>query len=216
MGTRGLVGFVVGGEVKASYNHFDSYPSGTGIEVLHWLREHKDDRGLDERAAAIDLIEDEESAPTPEHLQTAAKYADPSVGGPMTNTEVTTYYQLLRHAQGSLQAYLELGFMVDSRGFADDSLFCEWAYLVNLDDRVLEVYRGFQNEDHRKGRFGRNTDEDWALENEWWRTERQMENPTSRRYPIALLTTYPLDDLPSDEDFVSELQALAYPEDAEV
>ena len=28
--------------------------------------------------------------------------------------------------------------------FAKDSLFCEWAYVVNLDTEMLEVYRGFQ------------------------------------------------------------------------
>jgi hypothetical protein len=37
--------------------------------------------------------------------------------------------------------------MIDSKGFLSDSLFCEWAYIINLDKEVLEVYEGFQEEE---------------------------------------------------------------------
>ena len=39
------------------------------------------------------------------------------------------------------------------RSAAEDSLFCEWAYVVDLDENKFEVYRGFQNEPHDDGRF---------------------------------------------------------------
>lgn len=38
MGTRGFVGFVIDGQEKIGYNHFDSYPDGLGVDVLSWLR----------------------------------------------------------------------------------------------------------------------------------------------------------------------------------
>lgn len=33
--------------------------------------------------------------------------------------------------------------LVSSLGFAADSLFCEWAYVVDLDKNTFEVYEGF-------------------------------------------------------------------------
>jgi hypothetical protein len=39
MGTRGTWGFVLDGEEKLTYNHFDSYPDCLGVEVLDALRE---------------------------------------------------------------------------------------------------------------------------------------------------------------------------------
>ena len=38
MGTRGIVGFVSGGQEKLTYNHSDSYPSGLGVAVLEWAK----------------------------------------------------------------------------------------------------------------------------------------------------------------------------------
>lgn len=31
--------------------------------------------------------------------------------------------------------------------FANDGMFCEWAYVVNLDAKVLQVYRGLESEE---------------------------------------------------------------------
>ena len=38
MGTRGLLGFIIKGKKKGSYNHWDSYPSGLGMEIITWLK----------------------------------------------------------------------------------------------------------------------------------------------------------------------------------
>ena len=37
MGTRGLLGFIIAGCRRASYNHFDSYPSGLGAQVAKFI-----------------------------------------------------------------------------------------------------------------------------------------------------------------------------------
>ena len=37
MGTRGLVGHIIRGRQKASYNHFDSYPPGLGLELMKFI-----------------------------------------------------------------------------------------------------------------------------------------------------------------------------------
>ncbi|KAK3686652.1 hypothetical protein LTR37_019583 [Vermiconidia calcicola] len=38
MGTRGLLGAIVRGQKKGSYNHFDSYPSALGLAIVAFIR----------------------------------------------------------------------------------------------------------------------------------------------------------------------------------
>jgi hypothetical protein len=57
------------------------------------------------------------------------------------------WYELLRPFQGSLKAYAAekpLRYMSDGESFMGDSLFCEYAYVINLNKEVLEFYEGFQ------------------------------------------------------------------------
>jgi hypothetical protein len=60
------------------------------------------------------------------------------------------YYGLLRGYQGirGLEGVLAgtLKHLTDDTGFIEDSLFCEWAYVINLDKSTLEVFKGFQND----------------------------------------------------------------------
>ena len=180
MSTRGLVGFVVDGQVKASYNHFDSYPTGLGEAVVKFIEAHRRDEGLKEKVAAIRLV-DENQPPTPEDVAHFASVTDLEVSAQSTDD----WYCLLRNAQGDLEAYLKLGAMPDNSSFAEDSLFCEWGYLVNLDELTLEVYRGFQKEP-ATGRFGPG-------------------KPQHDYYPITLYGTYswsPLPDMQTIESAV--------------
>lgn len=47
MGTRGIVGLIIDTQIKASYNHFDSYPSGLGLDVVKFVK------GIDDLDAVI-------------------------------------------------------------------------------------------------------------------------------------------------------------------
>ena len=38
MGTRGLLGFVTRKGKKGTDNHFDSYPTGLGWEIMQWIK----------------------------------------------------------------------------------------------------------------------------------------------------------------------------------
>jgi hypothetical protein len=59
------------------------------------------------------------------------------------------WYSFLREFQGNLDAYKgDLKYMMDDSDFILESLFCEWAYIINLDTNELEVYKGFQKEPH--------------------------------------------------------------------
>lgn len=43
--------------------------------------------------------------------------------------------------------------MIDSHEFLADSLFCEWAYIINLDNYSFEVHRGFNKSPDEAGRY---------------------------------------------------------------
>lgn len=118
MGTRGAYGFRIDGADKLSYNHFDSYPDALGDDVAAFIQNHTDDE-LRRFAKAIRLVPDSDKN-----------------------------YSRLRPYQGDLEALLRDGVfeMVDAREFPKDSLWCEWAYIINLDDGVLEVCKGFNKE----------------------------------------------------------------------
>jgi len=73
----------------------------------------------------------------------------------------------------------------NSQEFAKDGLFCEFAYVLDLDKNVLEVYEGFNRGE--PGRFGNEANEDGYK-------------------PVGLIKTYSLDDLPDEETFLSDLE----------
>ena len=46
---------------------------------------------------------------------------------------------------------------LDQHNFLNDSLFCEFAYLINLDTNKFEVYEGFNKNPNAAGRYAKNT-----------------------------------------------------------
>ncbi len=209
MGTRGFIGFVIDNEVKITYNHFDSYPGGLGVATLAAVRElAKDPIALTEAARALKLV-NEEDIPTAEDIARLRQYHNDQV----STGSVTEWYSLMRNIQGEIAEYLKAGFMIDNHGFALDSLFCEWGYLVNIDSRAetatFEVYRGFQKQRPQRGLWaGRPTvkeqDEDRA---EYQRaldageiTQGQFDYFTNREYyAVEQVGSWPLNELPSDD-----------------
>src|SRR5690242_2104256 len=108
MGTRGFITFVIDGEEKTAYNHFDSYPGGLGIDVLAWLRgvhlPH-----VREQVEALRVVEPD-SEPSDEDIRALKRYYNGNVGGP---TDRPTWYQLLRETQGHPAAMLSAGVIED-------------------------------------------------------------------------------------------------------
>lgn len=154
MGTRGAFGFRLGGADKITYNHFDSYPEGLGDRVVADLKRIVERDGLGQLitdVAGLRLVQDGDT-PTPTDIERCRRYSNLGVG----EQKLSSWYCLLREAQPSHAGFvpmLELGVMIDSHEFMADSLFCEFAYVANLDDMVFEVYRGFQRAPHDRGRY---------------------------------------------------------------
>jgi hypothetical protein len=204
MGTRGIIGLVNNDIEKITYNHFDSYPDALGLDVLKWARETDAKDGWDvvrEKATALRMVDEQEHLTAAEAIEHAL-HTDTSVGSPArVPDQLPDWYQALRGLQGNLQGYLDAGVMIDSGRFPFDSLFCEWGYLINLDDSTFEVYQGFQSSPPLGGRWA--TKERLAEDQEMYE-KHNAEMPTglSRYYPIGLRAVWPLHELPTDEDFM--------------
>lgn len=202
MGTRGALGFRSEGQDFITYNHMDSYPAWLGLKILDFLRERlarpEGEAELRAQVSQLRLV-DEDDAPTEADIERLHRFGYthlelPQGGAVQVNQgRMDNWYNLLRDTQGDLSAILEAGVMIDSHTFLEDSLFCEWAYVINLDERALEIYRGFQDAPHEQGRYA-------ALRPDPADAEQQVQTLGRTYYPVALVAVYPFDALPAELD----------------
>lgn len=182
MGTRGAIGVYVDGVTKAAYNQFDMYPDGHGQQVVNEIKELLETYSLEElraKAAAMVAI-DKKTTPTDEQKTKLAPYYASRVSSQSTDD----WYCLFREMQGGIKTYLEVGMMLDQAVFLADSLFCEYAYILNLDDNLFEIYEGFRTTPPL-GRYA-------SLPYE------QAHRGENQYYPVSLVSAFPLDNIPEN------------------
>lgn len=176
MSTRGAYGFRINGRDKITYNHCDSYPTWLGKKIVDFIQTSSLEE-MRQIASRIILVR-QDDIPTPEQIEECKEWADLGVG----KRTLTDWYCLLRNAQGDLSAYAKgLRYMIDNHTFLADSLFCEWAYIVNLDECAFEVYVGFQK---RRDNNPRNRYRNMQKQGEY--------------YPVKLVAEFPLQEIPGD------------------
>lgn len=199
MGTRGFVGFASGGKETFVYNHFDSYPSGLGLDVLTFANQVESWDAVREQAAGLKHVS-ADVPPTQEDIDALAPWTNLSV----SERSTADWYCLLRETQGDIGAILTAGYAESAPAFPYDSLFCEWGYLFDLDLGILEVYEGFQKSVDPAGRFGRRYSIALNIRTEG--TENYLgdlvpESAFRNEYkPVKLVAVYPLSALPSFDD----------------
>lgn len=176
MSTRGCYGFRKNGKDKLTYNHYDSYPDGLGRTMVDFCKNTTIDE-LNEIFDRIILVNEDEK-PTAKQIKECKKFYNGDVG----EQSVDDWYCLLYEAQGDLNAYKNgLKYMTDNHNFIKDSLWCEYAYIINLDTMELEFWKGFQKEPDVFNRYGVKNDRGF--------------------YPCKLTGSYPLQSLSTEEGF---------------
>lgn len=180
MGTRGLYGFMTNNNLKCTYNHYDSYPTGLGASVIDFIKA-TETPDIINIVNKLKMVTDDDKPTYKElrHLQDLGVYDE--------NHTANDMYEVLRGSQGVL-SYLNkgLGYMIDNHKFADDSLFCEWGYIINTDTSTLEIYKGFNKEPNGKGRF---------CENLVGTPKPPYEGSDYIYYPITLVAEITLDEV---------------------
>ena len=161
MGTRGLWGFRKSGHSIAVYHHFDSYPEGLGYSFTEFLKRNSNEK-LSELYDNIVEI-DANVKPTEEQKQYCEQMLWCNHGVSHRNED--DWYCLLRGAQEpeNWQFSVDHGktvYVDNCTDFIKDSLFCEYAYIYDIDIEVLEFYEGFQKVSQEKNRYGIEPNED--------------------------------------------------------
>ena len=88
--------------------------------------------------------------------------------------------------------------LVNKHNFGYDSLFCEWAYVIDLDNNEFEVYKGFNDKPLQGGdRFY--SDSNWKI---------GMDGNTCKSisdyYGVRLVKAYDLNNLPTEDEFLND------------
>lgn len=136
MGTRGAFGFKEDGRLLLTYNHWDSYPMGLGMDIVKAINgwNPKDIRKIVRKIVLIDG----NTPPTLEQKEHCKPWTDLTIGDETNDS----WQFLLRRAQGDILAWLEGGLrlMRDDATFIEDTVMCEFHYIIDLDDMMFRVY----------------------------------------------------------------------------
>jgi hypothetical protein len=133
MGTRNLTLVKNNGEYKvAQYSQWDGYPEGQGFIVVNFLNQS----GFD-----IELFKNK--------INNIIHWSSKDIDKLDENIDYDSYPELaidlgtdvLYSIYNSKITKVNL-----SINFASNSLFCEWAWCVNLDTNCLDCFKGFQTE----------------------------------------------------------------------
>jgi hypothetical protein len=196
MGTRNLTMVVKGSKpVIAQYGQWDGYPSGNGVKILTFCRSKKNLANLTEKLKHVRFATKKDDAKVTAYLE--------SVGcknGWMNMEQAELFHKEFPYASRDIGAGI-LDLVANSKddkivlnnsiSFAGDSLFCEWAYVIDLDKNQLEVYNGFN-----KSPLG--------PEERFCKIKSSKDSPEYKG--IRFLHKYDLDKLPTKAKFISELK----------
>lgn len=190
MGTRNLTAVFIGGEYKvAQYGQWDGYPEGQGMTALHFLREEMDEEKFKLAVRNSSFVDRED-------LRSIYKKYGMGDDGLITLDDADRmkkdYPEFSRDTGAGILSIIQRnpeGLKLESDiGFAADSLFCEWAWVIDFDAGTFEAYEGFNQEG--------------PLEegDRFFFLNAQAEGDY---YPVKKVAEWKLDSLPSDEDFLA-------------
>lgn len=180
MGTRNLTLVQLNNTIRvAQYCQWDGYPSGQGLTVINFIQS-ADIPAFKEKVAALKEATTEEVQALWQECGADGDWVTMDISDKFyrkypqfhRNTGADILYMIANNPPG-FKVFLDTG-------FAGDSLFCEYAYLVNLDTKQLECYGGFNKKPLPE-------------------TERfaYLQEEGSEYYPIRLIAAYEFCDLPT-------------------
>ncbi len=182
MGTRSFCGVRVDGNDKLSYNQVDGGLFGIGLEILSEIKRlfermeyHDAIDELKQKSRAVKLV-DGNAIPSDEELAFMHQVDANDVGLGLPGT----WLSLVSDTHGSILNLLDVGVIIEANDFIKKSLYyCEWGYILNLDNETFEIYRRFQHEPHKKERY----------------SSFKPQRPEVNYHACSLIKTYAIKDL---------------------
>lgn len=170
MGTRNLTIVKKNNQYKvAQYGQWDGYPSGQGQHIVDFLLKLNEYR--DEFEKKLELCE---------YINLNDKELVDKI-----NSNFKNYPQFSRDTASEILDFIknydgDKILLKNDLDFVKDSLFCEWAYVIDMDNNQLEIYEGFNKTPL--------TEEDRFYD---------VSN-SGGYYPVKILTSYKFEDLPEN------------------
>ena len=192
MGTRNLTAVMLNGEYKvAQYGQWDGYPDGQGLRCLEFLRDKCD---MDAFTDAVKNV----SFCTTEEIDALLQGYGVDEDGYMKMIDYdrfsNDYPELSRDTgAGILEIIQKKRGAVRLRNnidFAADSLFCEWAWVIDLDDQSFEGHAGF------------NTTPLTPDDRFFFLADQEREGYSG----VKLVAKWSLDQLPTDKEFLAAFE----------
>ena len=184
MGTRHLTIVKKNEEIKvAQYGQWDGYPSGTGVDILRFLTEEGNLARLDSKIHLcrniLDSSVDFREVAVEEHPEWFNRDTGSDILGMIADTNTPVYLSL-------------------DLEFGGDIIFCEWAWVIDLDERQLDSYTGPKT-------TGIETSEDGEpqLITEVLSGDRGIFSILNRDQTVTRIVSIDLDDLPDHDTFLS-------------
>ena len=190
MGTRNLTVVFMDGEYKvAQYGQWDGYPEGQGITCFNFLHDKMDESKFREKLKKLHFIDDKDRSAL---LEEFGANRDGTISSYNYERFKKAYPELHRDTAAKILEMIQDGsvrFLKNDIDFAADGLYCEWAYVIDLDKRCFEVYTGFHKEPlTEKDRFYFLKDkEDGAYSG------------------VHMVAQWDIDNLPTEKCFLEEL-----------
>lgn len=198
MGTRNLTMVIdKDGQTKvAQYGQWDGYPSGVGVGILSMLRTKGFIETLQEKLNLVRFID--EQGRDKEFIDSYNKNAPEFTSSPDNRTpEQKEWFKnfctrdLAEDVLANINASEKEEILLqDNSGFAADSLFCEYAYVIDLQKQTFEVYQGFNKSELPE------TDRFYGMKRK----------DDSEYYPVRLIKTFSLSELPERGQFLKEVE----------
>lgn len=146
MGTRNVTLVRLNGKIKvAQYCQWDGYPTGQGKDIAEFLQ-----KGLDLpvfKKAVAKLKWASAKAVKDTWTECGADPKSDSVSFDIADIHSKRYPEFSRDTGAKILQLIQDGAVKavkNDKDFMKDSLFCEWAYEIDLDKQVVRVFQGFQ------------------------------------------------------------------------
>ena len=198
MGTRHMIAVVNKGKYRvAQYGQWDGYPAGQGISILNFLRDGASVNALKTNCLKCRFVSETEYNDMWKEFGVDINgdgFVDMKTGEkfnqkyPQFNRDVgADILNMVASADNGMKLY-------DDYEFAADSLFCEWAYVIDFDKNTFEVYEGL----NKTPLIG--SDRFCGL------VCKSNKRRDTKYYPVKLKAFYNLYALPTREEFLQECE----------
>ena len=139
------------GEIKlAKYCQWDGYPKGQGAKVAEFIQSKMNVRKFNKAIRSLEIK-------TPEEIEDMWVECGAERGSDVASFDVSDkvkekYPAFQRDMGGEILEEIQEGRVTaisePDVSFLEDSLFCEWAYEIDMDKKKLTVHHGWKERKH--------------------------------------------------------------------